>query len=81
MLKEVNYLFTSLSFTMAKNKGARIIVTLECTSNCRSKNFTQRSPGVFRYTTTKNRRNTSSKLELKKFCPKCNFHSLFKEVK
>nr|YP_010337318.1 ribosomal protein L33 [Pulvinaster venetus]UNJ16903.1 ribosomal protein L33 [Pulvinaster venetus] len=66
---------------MAKSKGVRIIVTLECTSNCKSKSLKQRSPGVFRYSTTKNRRNTSNKLELKKFCPKCNYHTLFKEVK
>nr|UNJ16319.1 ribosomal protein L33 [Boldiaceae sp.] len=68
---------------MAKNKGARIVITLECTSNCRLESSinVKRSSGVFRYTTTKNRRNTSNKLELKKFCPKCNLHSLFKEVK
>ncbi|MFM7559522.1 50S ribosomal protein L33, partial [Cylindrospermopsis raciborskii] len=50
---------------MAKSKGARIIVTLECTE-CRT-NPDKRSPGVSRYTSTKNRRNTTSRLELKKF--------------
>ena len=39
---------------MAKNKGVRIVITLECTE-CRS-NPAKRSPGVSRYTTEKNRR-------------------------
>ena len=40
---------------MAKNKGTRILITLECTE-CRS-NLNKRSPGVSRYSTQKNRRN------------------------
>ena len=48
---------------MASKKGVRIIVTLECTE-CRS-NTDKRSPGVSRYTTTKNRRNTTGRMELK----------------
>ena len=40
---------------MAKNKGTRIQITLECTE-CRSNN-NKRSVGVSRYTTQKNRRN------------------------
>ena len=66
---------------MAKNKGARIVITLECTQ-CRIVPTTnKRSLGCFRYTSTKNRRNTTSRLEMKKFCPHCNTHSLFKELK
>ncbi|MEM9923917.1 MAG: 50S ribosomal protein L33 [Rivularia sp. (in: cyanobacteria)] len=64
---------------MAKNKGVRIIVTLECTE-CRT-NANKRSPGVSRYTSTKNRRNTTSRLELKKFCTHCNTHTVHKEIK
>lgn len=64
---------------MAKNKGSRILVTLECTE-C-SKNKNQRSPGVSRYATKKNRKNNPNRLELKKFCPHCNFHALHKETK
>ncbi|NJM72253.1 MAG: 50S ribosomal protein L33 [Scytonema sp. RU_4_4] len=64
---------------MAKSKGARITVTLECTE-CRT-NQNKRSPGVSRYTTTKNRRNTTNRLELKKFCPHCNSHTVHKEIK
>ena len=64
---------------MAKAKGVRIIVTLECTE-CRS-NPDKRSPGVSRYTITKNRRNTTARLELKKFCTHCNKHTVHKEIK
>ncbi|GAB4214413.1 MAG: 50S ribosomal protein L33 [Synechococcales cyanobacterium] len=64
---------------MAKSKGARLIITLECTE-CRT-NTEKRSPGVNRYTTMKNRRNTTARLELKKFCPHCNKHTVHKEIK
>jgi large subunit ribosomal protein L33 len=64
---------------MAAKKGARIIITLECTE-CRT-NVAKRSPGVSRYTTTKNRRNTTARLEIKKFCPHCNTHTNHKEIK
>ena len=64
---------------MAKNKGTRILVTLECTE-CNN-NVNKRSNGVSRYSTTKNRRNNPNRLELKKFCPHCNLHTLHKETK
>lgn len=60
-------------------KGVRIIITLECTE-CRT-NTVKRSPGVSRYTTQKNRRNTSSRIEIKKYCPYCNKHTVHKEIK
>lgn len=60
---------------MAKNKGNRIVVTLECTS-CRAANT---SPT--RYSTTKNRKNTTERLELNKYCPTCNSHTVHKEIK
>jgi len=63
---------------MAKNKGARIIITLRCT-NC--KKIVNTSRKKIDYTTTKNRRNTPDRLELKKFCPYCNSHTYQKEVK
>ncbi|MBI3962331.1 MAG: 50S ribosomal protein L33 [Deinococcus sp.] len=37
--------------------------------------------GQRNYATTKNRRNTSSKLELKKFCPTCGGYKVHKETK
>lgn len=66
---------------MGKNKGSRINITLECMS-CRIVDPSEkRTSGVFRYTSTKNRRNTTNRLELKKFCPNCNSHKDFKEIK
>ena len=47
---------------MAKNKGTRILITLECTE-CRS-NLNKRSPGVSRYSTQKNRRNNPGMVPL-----------------
>lgn len=64
---------------MAKAKGSRLIITLECTE-CRT-NTNQRKNGVSRYTTKKNRKNTPDRLELKKFCKYCNQHTTHKEIK
>ena len=64
---------------MAKSKDVRLTITLECTE-CRT-NISKRSPGVSRYTTQKNRRNTTGRLELKKFCTHCNKHTIHKETK
>lgn len=64
---------------MAKNKGTRITIHVECTE-CKT-NENKRSNGVSRYTTQKNRRNTTSRIELKKFCPHCNSHTIHKETK
>ena len=67
---------------MAKNKGARIVINLE--RDCSDKNQVtteQRKKGKFRYSTTKNRRNTPQRLELKKYCPYYNCHCIFKEIK
>ena len=64
---------------MAKNKGSRILITLECVE-CRI-NTNKRSLGVSRYTSEKNRRNTPERLELKKYCSKCNKHLIHKEIK
>jgi large subunit ribosomal protein L33 len=64
---------------MAKSKGPRIAVTIECTE-CRQ-NLAKQSPGVSRYLTSKNRRNTSEKLELSKYCKHCNKHTIHKETK
>ena len=64
---------------MAKNKGARILITVECTE-CRS-NLNKRSLGISRYHTQKNRRNNPERLELKKYCPNCNRATIHKEIK
>ena len=54
---------------MAK-KEDRIVIHLACTE-CRSRN----------YTTSKNRRNDSDRLEFRKFCPRCRGHRLHREVR
>lgn len=64
---------------MAKNKTPRIVISLECIE-CRN-NINKRSNGVSRYTSTKNRKNSSSRIELKKFCSYCNTHTTHKETK
>jgi large subunit ribosomal protein L33 len=60
---------------MAK-KGARVVIHLECTT-CRKSG----QPGVSRYTSEKNKRTTTSRLELKKYCRYEKKHTLHKEVK
>ena len=62
---------------MAKAKGSRLIITLECTE-CRSNENTK---GVSRYTTKKNRKNTPDRIELKKYCKFCKQHTIHKEIK
>jgi len=60
---------------MAK-KGNRVQVILECTEQ-KGTNV----PGVSRYITTKNKRNTTERIELKKFNPNLNKVTLHKEIK
>ena len=48
----------------------REIITLECTE-CKGRN----------YTTTKNRRKHSERLEMKRFCRRCRKHTGHKETK
>ncbi len=60
---------------MAKKKGDRIKIQLECTE--------ARALGVTpsRYATTKNRRTMTGRLELKKYNPHLRRHTLHREVK
>ena len=60
---------------MAK-KGDRIQVILECTEHRESG-----IPGASRYITTKNKRNTPDRLELRKFNPTLKRVTLHKEIK
>lgn len=48
----------------------RIKILLECTG-CKRRN----------YATEKNKRNITGKLELRKYCPWCDRHTVHKEVK
>ncbi|MEK7803313.1 MAG: 50S ribosomal protein L33 [Deltaproteobacteria bacterium] len=48
----------------------RDIITLAC-SDCKNRN----------YTTTKNKKTTTERLELKKYCRHCRKHTVHKETK
>ncbi|CAI8255530.1 MAG: 50S ribosomal protein L33 [Bacteroidetes bacterium MED-G17] len=60
---------------MAK-KGNRVQVILECTEQ-KGTNV----PGISRYITTKNKKNTPSRLETKKYNPFLKKVTLHKEIK
>ncbi|HWZ22870.1 MAG TPA: 50S ribosomal protein L33 [Cytophagaceae bacterium] len=60
---------------MAK-KGNRIQVILECTEH-----KTTGRAGTSRYITTKNRKNTTDRLELKKYNPVLKKYTVHKEIK
>lgn len=64
---------------MGKSKGVRIAITLEC--ECRNDKKSKRKNGIFRYSSSKNKKNTPTRMELSKFCPYCNRHRRFKEIK
>ncbi len=60
---------------MAKAKGNRITITLECTEARKE----GKTPS--RYTTQKNKRNDTERLELKKYNPSLKRRTIHKEVK
>ena len=59
-----------------KSKANRIQVILECTEH-----KTSGLPGTSRYITTKNRKNTSARIELKKYNPILRRYTVHKEIK
>ena len=59
-----------------KAKGDRVQVILECTEQKASG-----VPGMSRYITTKNRKKTTKRLELKKFNPYLKKYTIHKEIK
>ncbi|HUH73121.1 MAG TPA: 50S ribosomal protein L33 [Chitinophagales bacterium] len=61
---------------MAKKKGNRIQVILECTEHKATA-----LPGTSRYITTKNRKNTPERIELKKFNSILKKYTVHKEIK
>jgi large subunit ribosomal protein L33 len=61
---------------MAKKKENRVQVILECTEHKASG-----MPGMSRYITTKNKKNTSARLELRKYNPILKRYTLHKEIK
>ena len=59
-----------------KTKEARVQVILECTEMKASG-----LPGTSRYVTTKNRKNTPDRLEIKKYNPILKKYTIHKEIK
>ena len=55
---------------MAKKGELRGIIHLACT-DCQERT----------YTTTKNKKNDSQRLELRKYCPRCRSHTLHRETR
>ncbi|MDA1096519.1 MAG: 50S ribosomal protein L33 [Chloroflexi bacterium] len=55
---------------MAKAKGNRVVITLACTE-CRERN----------YSSEKNRRNDTQRLEFTKFCSRCSARQLHREIR
>ena len=61
---------------MAKKKGSRVQVILECTEH-----KTSGLPGTSRYVSTKNKKNTPERLELKKFNAILKKYTVHNEIK
>ena len=59
-----------------KSKDARVQVILECTERKGTG-----VPGISRYVTTKNRKNTPERLELKKYNPYLKKYTIHREIK
>ncbi len=59
-----------------KNKEARVQVILECTEHKKSG-----KPGTSRYITTKNKKNTPGRLELKKYNSTLKRMTIHREIK
>jgi len=73
-LKSINP-YTSEAEQWTKGKENRIVITLECTE------AKKEGKTVSRYTTTKNKKNTTDRLVLKKYNPSMQKHTLHKEIK
>jgi len=51
-------------------KENRVVITMAC-NECKGRN----------YTSEKNRKNDTGRLELKKYCPRCRKHTMHREGK
>ena len=69
-------IFAFLKFRNMAKKGNRVQVILECTEHKNSG-----MPGTSRYVTTKNRKNTPDRMELKKYNPILRKMTVHKEIK
>jgi len=71
MVQAVHLFTASLTHCVPEGIGKmREIVTLQCTE-CKERN----------YSTTKNKKTTTGRLEFKKFCNRCRKHQPHKETK
>ncbi len=61
---------------MAKKKGDRIQIILECTEQKKTG-----TAGISRYYTYKNRKNSKNRLKMKKYNPYLKKHTIHKEIK
>ena len=71
----IRYICIPIFWQMAK-KGNRVQVILECTEHKNSG-----KPGTSRYITTKNRKNSPDRIELKKYNPVLRMMNMHKEIK
>lgn len=71
-----DWLYLQSNFRKMAKKGNRVQVILECTEHKDSG-----MPGTSRYITTKNRKNTPDRIELKKYNPVLRKNTLHKEIK
>jgi large subunit ribosomal protein L33 len=55
---------------MAKKGDTRVIINLACTE-CKERT----------YTSSKNRKNDSARMELSKYCPRCQHHTVHRETR
>ena len=62
--------FKEVQTEMAKKNENRVLVPLIC-EECKTQN----------YTVSKNKKNTTERLELNKYCPKCRKNTTHKEKK
>lgn len=74
-----NFAFFDFSYVesavMAKKKGARQIITVECTE------AKKEGKPASRYSTSKNKQNTPERLEIKKYNPFLQRHTVHKEIR
>ncbi len=76
MLPRADSLYLHPNSRKMAKKGNRVQVILECTEHKNSG-----MPGTSRYITTKNRKNTPDRIEIKKFNPVLRKYTLHKEIK
>ena len=67
MIKKILLANIFLNTKVMKDKNKTILMCSECLSR--------------NYSTHKNKKDSSERLELMKFCPRCNKHTLHKETK